>query len=80
MTAPPPPPLEHHRAQAREHLRAVNEMAKNVLDKPDMYGYEMLCVYVPIHDLLWHLIKTIVAANWPNSLYDGLTPYPLTGK
>ena len=67
MTTPSSTPLEHHRAAAREYLRLVNKMADDVLDKPDGYGYEMPCVYGPMHGLLWHLIKTVEAANWPDS-------------
>jgi serine phosphatase RsbU (regulator of sigma subunit) len=67
MTTPPPAPLEHHRTQAREYLCALNRVAEDVLNRPDMYGHEMLCVYGPAHGLLWHLIKAIEAANWPRS-------------
>ena len=58
--------LEHHRKQAREYLQSLTKVAEDVLDRPHKYGYEMLCVYGPAHGLLWHLIKTIEAANWPD--------------
>jgi hypothetical protein len=74
MTTLSPTPLEHHRTQAREYLRLVNKMADDVLDKPDGYIYEILCVYGPMHGLLWHLIKTIEAANRAGQIYDRLTP------